>query len=148
MEIILTSNIESLGKTGDIVTVKPGYARNYLFPKGLAKKATAGIIDSILKQVEQEELREAKVRANMEALSARLDKLTLKFTMKSGEDDKLFGSVTSAMIADAILAKGYPIDKKEVEMPEPIRHVGNHFVVVKLGGGLEGRVKIKVAAEK
>ncbi|NOZ08673.1 MAG: 50S ribosomal protein L9 [FCB group bacterium] len=148
MEIILTSNVESLGKTGDIVTVKPGYARNYLFPKGLAKKATASIIDSIRKQVEQEELREAKVRANLEALATRLDKLTLKFTMKSGEDDKLFGSVTSAMIADAIVAKGYPIDKKEVEMPEPIRHVGNHFVIVKLGGGLEGRVKIKVAAEK
>ncbi len=148
MEIILISNVDQLGKTGDIVNVKSGFARNYLFPMGLAKKATGSIIASIQKQVEQEEIREAKQRANLESLSSRLGKLTLKFTMKSGEDDKLFGSVTSAMIADAIVAKGYPIDKKEVEMPEPIRHVGNHFIMVKLGGGLEARVKIKVAAEK
>jgi len=147
MKVILTSDVESLGKIGDIVRVKDGYARNYLLPRKLAEKANANVIESIKKQVEQNEIREAKARANLEALAGRLDKLTLKFTMKAGEEEKLFGSVTSAMIADAIVDRGYQIDKKEVEMPEPIRHVGNHFVIVKLGHGLEGRVKIKVAAE-
>ncbi|MBC8479126.1 MAG: 50S ribosomal protein L9 [FCB group bacterium] len=147
MKVILTSNVDPLGSTGDIVNVKDGYARNYLIPRKLAERATTNVIETIKKKVEQNEIREAKARANLEALATRLDKLTLKFTMKSGEEDKLFGSVTSAMIADAIVARGYPIDKKEVEMPEPIRHVGNHFVIVKLGHGLSGRVKIKVAAE-
>jgi len=147
MNVILITNVEGLGKAGEIVSVKPGYARNYLIPHKLASEATPQAIEGIKKQVEQESIREAKARANLEALGDRLDKLTLKFTMKAGEDDRLFGSVTSQMIADAIVERGYPIDKKEVELDEPIKHVGNHFITVKLGHGYQGRVKIKVATE-
>ncbi len=147
MKVILLTSVESLGNTGDIVNVKPGFARNYLIPRELALEANKNTIAGIQKKVEAEKTREAKARANMEALAQRLDKLTLKFTMKAGEDDKLFGSVTSQMIADAIAEKGYPIEKKEVELDEPVKHVGNHFVTVKLGHGYTGRVKIKVATD-
>lgn len=147
MKVILLTSVESLGNTGDIVNVKPGFARNYLIPRELALEANKNTIAGIQKKVEAEKTREAKARANMEALAQRLDKLTLKFTMKAGEDDKLFGSVTSQMIADAIAEKGYPIEKNEVELDEPVKHVGNHFVTVKLGHGYTGRVKIKVATD-
>jgi len=147
MKIILTMDVESLGKAGDIVTVKDGYARNFLIPRNLADLATKKNIAAIANQVELNNIREAKKRANMEALVGRLNKLTLKFTLKAGEEGKLFGSVTSTMIADAIISKGYPIDKKEIEVPEAINHVGSHFVNIKLGHGFSARVKIKVDAE-
>jgi large subunit ribosomal protein L9 len=147
MKIILTKDVNSLGKAGEVVVVKDGYARNYLLPKDLARQANKKNIAAIANAVEQASIQEAKKRDNLEALSARLNKLTLKFTLKAGEEGKLFGSVTSAMIADAVISKGYPIDKKEVEIPEAINHVGSHYVNVKLGHGISGRVKIKVAAE-
>jgi large subunit ribosomal protein L9 len=144
MKIILTQTVESLGNGGDIVTVKDGYARNYLLPRGFAEKATNKNILAIQKRMDQNEEKEARTRTNLEALATRLNKLTLKFELKAGEEDKLFGSVTSQMIADDIVAQGYPIDKKEVSITEPIKHVGNHFVDLKLGKGIEARIKIKV----
>jgi large subunit ribosomal protein L9 len=128
--------------------VKDGYARNYLFPRGIAKNATKKNIATIQKEIEDRQIREAKTRENLEALTKQLDKLSLKFELKSGEDDRLFGSVTSQMISDAIAEKGYIIDKKEIEIPEPIKHVGKYFVHVKLGLELDAKIKIKVAAQK
>ncbi len=148
MKIILTVDVDYLGKAGDIVTVKEGYARNYLLPRQMAKQATKNNIAAIEAEVERAKTREAKKRANLEALAARLNKLTLKFTLKAGEEGRLFGSVTSQMVADAIVSKGYPINKKEVEITDPINHVGSHYVNVKLGHGFTGRVKVKVAAEE
>jgi len=148
MKIILTKDVDGLGKGGEVVVVKDGYARNYLLPKDYARRATKKNIAAIANAVEQASILEAKKRANLEALSTRLNKLTLKFTLKAGEEGKLFGSVTSAMIADAVISKGYPIDKKEVDIPEAINHVGSHYVNVKLGQGISGRVKVKVAAEE
>ncbi|MDP6570971.1 MAG: 50S ribosomal protein L9 [Candidatus Marinimicrobia bacterium] len=148
MKIILNQSIENLGTAGEVLTVKDGYARNYLIPKGWAKQATRDNIASTEKAIEEQEKRDAKTRANLEALAKQLDKLSLKFELKAGEDDKLFGSVTSQMIVDAIAEKGYTVDKKEIEIPEAIKHVGKFFVDVKLGQGFSGRVKIKVSAEK
>ena len=102
MKIILIEDIETLGKVGDIVSVKKGYARNYLFPKGYAQLATESNIKSAEKLVELKEKKDAITRSNLEALANKLDKLTLKFELQAGEDDKLFGSVTSNMIADSI----------------------------------------------
>ena len=147
MKIILTHDVETLGKSGDILVVKDGYARNYLIPRGMAKQATSKTIASIQKKVEQTAIRDAKARENMNALADQLNKMTLKFTMKSGDDERIFGSVTSQMIADAIIAKGYPVDKREVDLPEPIKHVGNHFVDIKLRHGITGRIKVKVTTE-
>ena len=146
MKIILIENIETLGKIGDIVSVKKGYARNYLFPKGLAQVATEKNIQSAQKLIELQEKKDAINRLNLEALAKKLDKLTLKFELQAGEDDKLFGSVTSSMIADSIDEEGYKVDKKEILLEEPIKHTGNHFVEINLGHELSAKVKIKISS--
>ena len=128
--------------------VKDGYARNYLIPKGWAKRATKENIIATQKDIENKQKKEAKTRDNLEALGKQLDKLSLKFELKAGEEGRLFGSVTSQMIVDAVAEKGYTIDKKEVEITEIISHVGKYFVNIKLGHGFTARVKIKVSAEK
>ena len=147
MKIILNQDVETLGKAGEIITVKPGFARNYLIPQGIATMATKNNIEAIKKSLETQDRKDARTRTNLEALAERLNKLTLKFELQAGEDDKLFGSVTNIMIAEAIAEKGYTVDRKEIEMGEAIKSVGNHFVVVKLGNGFSGRIKIKVAAK-
>jgi large subunit ribosomal protein L9 len=148
MKIILNQAIDSLGSEGEILDVKPGFARNYLIPKGWAKQATKINIAATQKEIEAKEKKEAKTRKNLEALGKVLDKLSLKFELKAGEEGRLFGSVTSQMIIDAIAKKGYTVNKKEIEMDESINHVGKYFVDVKLGHGFSGRVKVKVSEEK
>ena len=148
MKIILNQSIESLGSEGEILVVKDGYARNYLIPKGWAKQATRDNIAATKIAIENKEKKDAKTRNNLEALGKQLDKLSLKFELKAGEEDRLFGSVTSQMIVDAIAEKGFTVDKKEVELAESIKHVGKYFVEIKLEKGYSGRVKLKVAAEK
>ena len=148
MKIILNQLVENLGTAGEVLNVKDGYARNYLIPRGWAKQATRQNIEATEKAIEAQEKRDAKNRQNLEAMANHLDKLSLKFELKAGEDDKLFGSVTSQMVADAIAEKGFRVDKKEIEIPEPIKQLGKFFVNVKLGHGYSGRVKIKVSAEK
>ena len=148
MKIILNQAIDSLGNEGEILDVKAGYARNYLIPKGWAKQATKINIAATQKEIEAKQKKEAKTRDNLEALGKILDKLSLKFELKAGEEGRLFGSVTSQIIVDAIAEKGYTVNKKEIEMEESINHVGKYFVDVKLGHGFAGRVKIKVAEEK
>tara|TARA_B110000438_G_scaffold128819_1_gene125114 strand:+ start:78 stop:524 length:447 start_codon:yes stop_codon:yes gene_type:complete len=147
MQIILNQDVETLGKAGEIITVKPGFARNYLIPQGIATMATKKNIEATQKVIEIQERKDARTRTNLEALAERLNKLTLKFELQAGEDDKLFGSVTNIMIAEAIAEKGYKIDRKEIEMEETIKSVGNHYVVIKLGNGFSGRIKIKVSAK-
>jgi len=148
MKVILNKSVDGLGEGGEVVSVKDGFARNYLFPRGIAKNATKNNIASIQKEIEVRQMREAKTRTNLEALTKQLDKLSLKFELVAGEDDRLFGSVTSQMISDAISEKGYTVDKKEIEIPEPIKHVGKYFVHAKLGPELEAKIKVKVAAQK
>ena len=148
MKIILNQAIDNLGNEGEILDVKPGFARNYLIPKGWAKQATKINIAATQKEIEAKEKKEAKTRENLEALGKVLDKLSLKFELKAGEEGRLFGSVTSQMIVDAIAEKGYTVNKKEIEMDESINHVGKYFVNVKLGHGFSGRVKVKVSEEK
>ena len=148
MKVLLSQDVDSLGKMGDIVNVKDGFARNYLIPQKKAIQATEQNILSIQAAAEQRKEAELKKRADLNALAERLNKLTIKFTLKAGEDDKLFGSVTSQMIVDAVNSKGYQLEKKEIELTEPIKNVGNHFVNVKLGQEEESRIKIKVQADK
>ena len=147
MQIILNQDVDTLGKAGEIITVKDGFARNYLIPQGIGTMATKKNIETTNKNIEIRERKDARTRTNLEALAERLNKLTLKFDLKAGEDDKLFGSVTNIMIAEAISEKGYTVDRKEIEMEEAIKSVGNHYVVVRLGSGFSGRIKIKVVAK-
>ena len=146
MKIILNENIEALGKIGDIVSVKKGYARNYLFPRGLAQLATGQNIANTQKIIELREKKDAINRSNLEALAKRLNKLTLKFELQAGEEDKLFGSVTSSMIADEIENEGYKVDKKEIQLEEPIKHLGNHKVEIHLDHELSATIKIKISS--
>jgi len=148
MKVILNQKIDTLGNEGEILVVKDGYARNYLLPKGWAKQATKVNIVTTQKNIENKQKKDAKTRDNLEALGKQLDKLSLKFELRAGEEGRLFGSVTSQMIVDAIAEKGYTINKKEVEIPDSINHVGKYFVEVKLGHGFSGKVKLKVTAEK
>tara|TARA_Y100000817_G_C16791468_1_gene515330 strand:- start:598 stop:1044 length:447 start_codon:yes stop_codon:yes gene_type:complete len=148
MKIILLKSHENLGNVGDIVNVKPGYARNYLFPNEIATVASESNrkkLDSFLKA---QELKEAKNRTNMELLFKQLNKVTLKFELESGEDDKLFGSVTSQMIIDALADLGYTVDKKEIIIDESIKTLGNHFIHINLDYELKAKVKVKVSSKK
>ena len=132
MKVILNQAVESLGKEGDIVLVKDGFARNYLFPRGIAINATKKNISLIQIELENRKIRDAKTRKNLEALTEKLNKLSLKFEMKVGEDDRLFGSVTSQMISEAVFDKGYKVDKKEIEIPEPIKSLGKYILIFSL----------------
>ena len=148
MKVILNQAIDNLGNEGEILIVKDGFARNYLIPKGWAKQATKANIVATQKDIENKQKKEAKTRDNLEALGKQLDKLSLKLELKAGEEGRLFGSVTSQMIVAAISEKGFKVNKKEIELPETINHIGKYFINVNLGHGFSGRVKLKVAAEK
>jgi len=148
MKIILLQTHENLGNVGDIVNVKPGYARNFLFPNRIASAATKQNIKSLEAFLKAQEIKEAKNRTNLEALSKKLNTLTLKFDAQVGEDEKLFGSVTSQMISEGLSKEGYTIDKKEINLEDPIKSLGNYKIKIDLGYDLETKIKIKVSAAK
>ena len=148
MKIILNEKIDTLGDAGQVVSVKNGYARNYLIPKGLATIATDKNIKQIEKMLEEQANRDARTHSNLEALANKLNKMTLKFSLKAGEDEKLFGSVTSLMISEEIMNNGYSLDKKDIIIEDPIKNIGNHFVNVRLSAEINAKVKIKVSADK
>ena len=148
MKIILLQSHDNLGKVGDIVNVKPGFARNYLIPNRIGSLATKQNIKSLELFLKSQELKEAKNRVNLEALSKKLNSLTLKFSVNTGEDDKMFGSVTSQMISDELANKGYTIDKKEIQLDDSIKELGNYKIEINLGYELETKIKVKVVASK
>ena len=148
MKIILLKSQDNLGNVGDIVTVKDGYARNFLIPQKIASIASKENISSLQSWIEQESKKEANNRKNLELLAKYLDKLTLKFSLQAGEDGKLFGSVTSQMISDEIDKQGYSVDKKEIVLEESLKQTGNHFVHVDLSEDLKPKIKIKISEEK
>ena len=147
MEVILRDDVPKLGQRGDIVTVKDGYARNFLFPRHLALPATPGN----RKQVEQEKLaaarREAKEKTGAEAVSGMLADVVLTIPAKAGESDQLFGSVTAMDIAEALAAKGYNIDKRKVLLEEPIKTIGEYEVALRLHRDVATSVKVAVVRE-
>ena len=147
MEVILRDDVPNLGHRGDIVTVKDGYARNFLFPRRLALPATPGS----RKQVEQEKLaaarREAKEQTDAEALSRMLADVVLTIPAKAGESDQLFGSVTAMDIAEALAAKGFNIDKRKVLLEEPIKTIGEYDVPLRLHRNLTSSVKVAAVRE-
>ena len=148
MKIILLKSYVNLGKVGEIVNVKPGFARNYLIPNKIASLATEQNIKALEVFLKSQENKEAKNRINLEALSKKLNSLTLKFDVQVGEDEKLFGSVTSQMIADELADKGYTVDKKEIVLEETIKELGNFKIAINLGYDLDTKIKVKVQAAK
>ena len=147
MKVILIQDIEKLGKIGDSVNVKNGYARNFLIPNNLALVANDKNIKSIQLMRAQQELKNARERSNLTSLAKVLDKLTLKFTLKAGEEGKLFGSVTSQMISDELANQGLQVNKKEIILEDSIKELGSHKVDINLGEDLVATIKIKINEE-
>jgi large subunit ribosomal protein L9 len=148
-QAILLKDVEDLGEAGDAVDVSPGYLRNYLVPRKLAQPATQASLDEARRR------REAAERAAQEALeraeetAALLAKTVLTIQHRAGEDGKLFGSVTTAEIAEALAdARGLRVDRKRIRLEEPIREVGTYMVDVEVAGGATARVKTIVAEQK
>ena len=148
MKIILLKSYDKLGKVGDVINVKAGFARNYLIPNQIGSPATKQNIKSLESFLRSQEIKEAKNRTNLEALSKKLNSLTIKFDMQAGEDDKLFGSITSQMVSDELSEQGFTVDKKEINIADPIKTLGNHKININLGYELETKIKIKVSSSK
>ncbi len=147
MKVILIQDVDNLGKIGDSVNVKNGYARNFLIPKKLALFANDQNMKSIESMIKQQEMKNAKERSNLESLAKVIDKVTLKFELKAGEEGKLFGSVTSQMISDELAKQDLTVDKKEIILEDPIKELGKHKVDVSLGENLSASIQIKVTEE-
>ena len=147
MKVVLIQDVENLGKIGDSVNVKNGYARNFLIPQKLALLASKQNLNSINSLLKQQEVKNAKERTNLESLVAVLNKTTLKFSLEAGDEGKLFGSVTSQMISDELNNQGIQIDKKEIDLEDSIKEIGSHKVNINLGNDLTGIVKIKINQE-
>jgi len=147
MQIILQEDIDKLGHRGDVVTVKPGYARNYLLPRKLAVEATAGNLKAI------ERIRASLAKKTATELEAAhkqaelLNVVALKFTRKTGENDQMFGSVTTADIAEGLAAQGFKIDKRQVQLAEPIKIIGEQQVTIKVFRDVTAQIKVTVEKE-
>jgi large subunit ribosomal protein L9 len=144
MQVILRTNVEKLGKLGEVVKVKPGYARNYLIPKQLAMEATPANMKVFEQQRRQLQKKLDEERFQAQELAEKLQQLEIVIPVRVGEHDKLYGSVTNAHVADALARKGFEIDKKKIEMPEPIRSLGDFNVEVKLHPEVRPEVTISV----
>ena len=147
MKIILKESVDTLGKAGDIVQVKSGYGRNYLIPKGLGVLATPSMINATMQEIERKAVKEAKSKENLEIIANKLNTIKLTFALKAGEDDKLFGSVTTQMISESLNEKGYKVDKKYISVDETIKALGNYSAIVDFGDDISAKVKLKVIAE-
>jgi len=147
MKVILRKDAQKLGKTGDVVTVKNGYARNYLIPRGMVYEANQGNLRQLEEEKKQQSKRSDKEHKVSEALAAQLEKVSITIKMKVGEEDKLFGSVTSQMIAEALIEKGITIDKRQIELEDALKTLGIFDVPVKLAGGVMGKVKVWIVKE-
>lgn len=147
MEVILRDDVKSLGKAGELVRVKPGYARNFLLPKGLAYEATEGNKKRIVAETKARNLRLAAEKDGALAAAAALGAVVLTFTRMAGEEGKLFGSITTQDIAEALAAQGHTVDKRKVELAHPIKALGEHTVAIRLHPEVHADVRVTVAAE-
>jgi large subunit ribosomal protein L9 len=144
MQIILRDDMDNLGKSGEVVNVKPGYARNFLLPRGHAVKATA----TDVKRVEHEKrviaARTAKLAKEAQSEADALSKVSVSIARAVGEEDKLYGSVTSRDIAEALAAQGVTVDSKKIHLEEPLKTLGMSEVQIKLGRGVNATIKVWV----
>jgi large subunit ribosomal protein L9 len=147
IEVILREDVKALGKAGELVKVKPGYARNFLLPKGLAFEATEGNKKRIAAESKARTSRLAAERGEAESLAAKLGALVVELRGKAGEEGKLFGSITSADIAAALARMGVEIDKRKVELEHHIKTLGEHIVAVRLHPEVHAEVKVNVVPE-
>jgi len=147
MEVILREDVKSLGKAGEMVRVKPGYARNYLLPHGLAYEATEGNKKRIAAETRARGIRNQAERTQAERAAAELSAITVTLTGKAGDEGKLFGSITAQDIAAALAAQGHPVDRRRIELEHPIKALGSHTVGVRVHPEVHAEVRVSVVAE-
>ena len=147
IQVILTEDVANLGKSGELVAVKPGYGRNYLIPQGLALAATKNNVSRIQHDKKVIEARTAKSRKEAEDAAGKLSSVTVQIERATGEGDKLFGSVTSKDISEALAAQGHKIDKKTIHLAEPIKALGQYTVDLRLASGVAAQIKVWVVAK-
>ena len=147
IEVILREDVRSLGKAGEMVRVKPGYARNFLLPQGLAFEATEGNKKRIAAETRARGARDQAERTEAQRVAATLGGVALTLTGKAGEEGKLFGSITAQDIADALAAQGHQVDRRRIELEHPIKTVGHHTVRVRLHADVHAEVRVSVVGE-
>lgn len=147
MRVILREDVPNLGRSGQVVSVKDGFGRNYLLPRKMAVLAN----EKNIKQLEHEksviDARQAKLKGAAETQAKSLGNVQVKITRKVGEQDKLYGSVTALDIAEALAAKGQKVDRRTIHLPEPIKSVGNFDVEIRLHHDVTAKIKVEVAPE-
>jgi large subunit ribosomal protein L9 len=147
MEVILREHVDNLGRRGEVVKVADGYARNYLLPRKLALLVTAGNKQQIERERGKFEAREQEEKKVADAMAARLSGVDIQIARKVGETEALYGSVTSADIAEAMAAKGFEIDRRKLNLREPIKRLGEFDIPLRLHPDVTVPVKVKVVAE-
>jgi large subunit ribosomal protein L9 len=148
VKLILSESVPNLGEAGDVVSVKPGFARNYLIPQGMAIPATQARVQQVEHHRRVVAEKVAKERKELEALRARVEAIALQVRARVGAEGKLFGSVTAAQIGDLLAAAGVEVDRRRIELSEPIKEAGEHSVAVRLQRDLVAQVKITVLPEE
>jgi large subunit ribosomal protein L9 len=146
MDVILREDVKALGKAGELVRVKPGYARNFLLPQGLAFEATEGNKRRIASEQKARNAKAAEQRAGAEDEARKLSAVSVTIPARAGEEGKLFGSITSQDIADAITRQGIAVDKRRIELEHPIKVLGWHTVPVRLHADVTAEVRVQVVA--
>ena len=147
MEVILKEDVNNLGHRGDVVKVADGYGRNFLLPQKLAMEATAAN-KAVIEQMKQSSIRRtAREKSDAESLVAQLDQVALTFERKVGENEHLFGSVTSGEIAQQLEQRGFTIDRRKIQLDEPLRQLGEFHVPIKLHREVTAHIKVTVQAE-
>jgi large subunit ribosomal protein L9 len=144
MEIILRQAVENLGKPGEVVKVKNGYARNYLLPHGLAYEATPGNLKRIQQERDRLEAAENERRGTAQGLAAKLEQVSLTFSARVGEEGKLFGSVTAGDIAQQLEGQGFHIEKRQVDLHDPIKALGVYRVPIRLHADVKPEIRVWV----
>lgn len=147
MKVILRKNFDQLGQIGDVVDVKDGFARNFLLPRDIAYAAQKGNMRALEEEKKQLAKKRAKELQAAEKLSAELEKISVTIPVKVGEEDKIFGTVTTQMITDTLKEKGYEIDKRKIEIPESIKSLGIYNINIKLHPSVTSAVKVWVVRE-
>ena len=148
IQVILKEDVPNLGRSGELVSVKPGYGRNYLIPQGLALAATRKNVAQMEHPRKQIEAQAAKVRKDAEGVAGRLSGVSVRIERQVGEEGKLFGSVTARDIDDALAAQGHQVDRRKIHLPEPIKTLGEFTVEVKVARAVSAQVKVTVAAKE
>jgi len=147
VKVILSETVQGLGEAGDLVGVKVGYARNFLLPQGKALLATESKVRELEHHKRVVTEKAARDLNDLKALRDRLQSVALEVTARVGEEGKLFGSVTTAHIAELLAEKGYTVDRRKINLSEPLREIGDHIVPIRLQRDLTAEVALKISAE-